>query len=188
MPQEGNAMNYYRETPYQGVYNPYHAGNPTGLVPYAPPQEFGLVPYAAPAPVPAPAPAAGAATKTGGFPNLGDLKGIIDRMGGIEGIVSTMGKVQKIMSSVQQMAPIVRLMMDSFLPAKAKVKKTIDPEVDKWRPRRRRRRRAGSSTRRRTTGRNGRQEQGAKYHGTSVKKTNGAGRKPTKNAGVRRRK
>ncbi|MBU5443536.1 MULTISPECIES: hypothetical protein [unclassified Paenibacillus] len=178
-------MNHYRETPYQGVYNPYNAVNTTGLVPYAPPQELGLVPYANPAPVQAPA---AAAPKAGGFPNLGDLKGIIDRMGGIEGIVSTMGKVQKIMSSVQQMAPVMRLMMDMFLPGKAKVKKTIDPEVDKWRPRRRRRRRAGSSTRRRTAGRNGRQGQGAKYHGTSVKKTNGASRKPTKNAGVRRRK
>jgi hypothetical protein len=63
-----------------------------------------------------------AAAKAGGFSlaSLGDLKGVIDRMGGIDGIVSSMGKFQKVMTGVQQMAPMIKLMMGSFGKGKTK--------------------------------------------------------------------
>lgn len=51
----------------------------------------------------------------GGLPfnlsNLSDLKAIVDRMGGIEGVLATMGKFQKFMSTVQQVAPMIKLLM-----------------------------------------------------------------------------
>lgn len=58
-----------------------------------------------------PAAAESASKSSGGFsiPNLGDLKGIIEKLGGIEGIVATMGKVQKVMQTVQQFAPMAKL-------------------------------------------------------------------------------
>jgi hypothetical protein len=55
-------------------------------------------------------------------------------MGGIEGVVSTMGKVQKLMSSVQQMQPMIKLLMSSFSKAGTNSKN------DDFVPRRRRKR------------------------------------------------
>ncbi|GAA0409845.1 hypothetical protein GCM10008933_44960 [Paenibacillus motobuensis] len=96
-----------------------------------------LVPYSQPAdPLPA---ATNTAAKAGGgfsIPNLGDLKGMIDRMGGIDGIVATMGKVQKIMQTVQQFAPMAK-MFTSLLPgAKGLKGGNSDDNLDEYKPRR----------------------------------------------------
>lgn len=89
----------------------------TSALPGYPQQEFGNpytgfaeglpVPYEA-AQVPAAAGSAGSSF------NLGQLKGLVDRMGGIEGIVGTMTKVQKFIANFQQMAPMIKLLMGSF--------------------------------------------------------------------------
>lgn len=96
-------------------------------------------------------PAATAAAKTGfSLANIGELKGVIDRMGGIDGIVSSMGKFQKVMTSVQQMAPMIKLMMGSF--GKGKTKSTPeDDEAIYYRPRKRKRKKSSSTTKRKTT-------------------------------------
>lgn len=49
----------------------------------------------------------------GGF-NMDQIKSFVDRMGGIDGIVGTVGKVQKIVSSFQQVAPMLKLLFNSF--------------------------------------------------------------------------
>lgn len=46
--------------------------------------------------------------------NMNQIKGFIDRMGGIEGIVNTFGKVQGFMKSVTQMAPMIKMLVNTF--------------------------------------------------------------------------
>jgi len=70
--------------------------------------------------------------------NFNQIKGFVDRMGGIEGIMGTMGKVQKFVSTFQQMAPMLKVMFNSF--GGGKVKSTDDDEFVNL-PRRRKRRR-----------------------------------------------
>jgi len=43
--------------------------------------------------------------------NLSEWKQMLDRMGGIDGVLNTVGKIQKIFSTVQQMAPLLRLLI-----------------------------------------------------------------------------
>ncbi|TDF95491.1 hypothetical protein [Paenibacillus piri] len=51
----------------------------------------------------------------GGGPfNIAQIKQVIDRLGGIEGIMSTVAKIQRIVQNVQQMAPMIKVLMDSF--------------------------------------------------------------------------
>jgi hypothetical protein len=47
------------------------------------------------------------------------LKGIIDRMGGIDGLMGHVTRVQKIIQSLQQLSPMLKLLMGSFGGAKA---------------------------------------------------------------------
>lgn len=95
-------------------------------------------------------PAGTAAAKTGfSLANIGELKGVIDRMGGIDGIVSSMGKFQKVMTSVQQMAPMIKLMMGSFGKGKTKGSPE-DDEAIYYRPRKRKRKKS-STTKRKTS-------------------------------------
>ncbi|WP_276356577.1 hypothetical protein [Cohnella caldifontis] len=54
---------------------------------------------------------AGAGGGTGKGFNFGDIKGFIDRMGGIDGVLNGLGKFQKLMSTMQQMAPLLRLLI-----------------------------------------------------------------------------
>lgn len=95
-----------------------------------------LVPYS-----PANADPIPTSTKTGGgfsIPNLGDLKGMIDRLGGIDGIVATMTKVQKIMQTVQQFAPMAK-MFTGLLPGAKGLKLqggNSDDNLDEYKPRR----------------------------------------------------
>ena len=77
-------------------------------------------------------PAAAAAKPGGSSPlaALGDIKGIVDRLGGIDGIVSTVTKVQKMIQSLQQIAPLAKLLMGSFLSPKAKTTDNDDGDED----------------------------------------------------------
>jgi len=92
-------------------------------------------------------PAVATAAKTGfSLANIGELKGVIDRMGGIDGIVNSMGKFQKVMSGVQQMAPMIKLMMGTF--GKGKTKGTPDDDDPiYYTPRKRRRKKTSSNKR-----------------------------------------
>lgn len=120
-------------TPYYPGVNPYSGSSVTdtaessALVPVTPQAE--LVDSAA-------TPAA----KSGfSLPNLGELKGIIDRMGGIDGIMNTVGKVQKVMAGVQQFAPMAKLLMGSLLPgAKGGASSQSANSLDEYRPKKRR--------------------------------------------------
>jgi hypothetical protein len=52
--------------------------------------------------------------------NIAQIKQVVDRLGGIEGIMETMGKVQKMVQSFQQVAPLVKVLMGSFIKGKKK--------------------------------------------------------------------
>lgn len=150
--------------PYYPVYGEVEA---SALVPYgqgAPGGNLygGGVPVAPPVPVEAPA-----ASSSSGFSlaNLGELKGMIDRFGGIDGIMNGIGKMQKVVGGIQQMAPMMKLVMGILPFGKGKNKSSSPAEVDyeeytpPRRPRKRRkksttttpRRRSSSTTRRKTT-------------------------------------
>ena len=82
--------------------------------------------------------------------NFNNLRQMIDRMGGLDGLLENVGKMQKIMGSVQQMAPMIKLLLNTGKTAKAT--SSMDRDDDFYVPRRRRRRRrrrSGSSRRRR---------------------------------------
>jgi hypothetical protein len=80
--------------------------------------------------------------------NVTQIKGFVDRMGGMEGIIGTMTKVQKIMANLQQMAPMLKLLFNSF----GKVKST-NTDYDEL-PLRRRKRRKKSGSAPRKSGKN----------------------------------
>ncbi|MBE7681502.1 tyrosine protein kinase [Paenibacillus sp. P13VS] len=147
--------------PYYPVYGeveasalvPYGQGAPGGNL-------YGGAPVAPPLPVETPA-----ASSSSGFSlaNLGELKGMIDRFGGIDGIMSGIGKMQKVVGGIQQMAPMMKLVMGILPFGKGKNKsspaETDYEEYTPPRPRKRRkksttttpRRRSSSTTRRKTT-------------------------------------
>jgi hypothetical protein len=80
---------------------------------------------------------------------MAQVKQFIDRMGGIEGIMDTMTKVQRVVQNVQQMAPMLKILMGSF-----GKKKNSDSSSEGFTPsRRRRRRRKGKGRRKRYNGR-----------------------------------
>lgn len=56
--------------------------------------------------------------KLGQLP-LKEIKGLVDRMGGIDGIINTITKMNAMMKNIQQMAPMVRLLMGSFFKSKS---------------------------------------------------------------------
>lgn len=63
------------------------------------------------------------ADRAGGIASLlsfNQLKGYLDRMGGIDGIVNTFGKVQGFMKSVTQMAPMIKMLYNTFGGSKTK--------------------------------------------------------------------
>lgn len=69
---------------------------------------------------------------------FGELQGFVTRMGGIDGILNTVGKVQKLMSTVQQITPMLGLLM------KKKSSTSSSSDYDSGSYRRRRRKRRGS--------------------------------------------
>lgn len=50
-------------------------------------------------------------TKPGLLSQLGDWKQMLDRVGGIDGVIGAVGKMQKLFSTMQQMAPLLRLLI-----------------------------------------------------------------------------
>jgi hypothetical protein len=78
--------------------------------------------------------------------NMNQIKGFVDRMGGVEGIIGTMTKVQKVMANFKQMAPMLKLLYNSF---SGKVKSTGGTL-----PRRRRKHRKKSGSIPRKSGKN----------------------------------
>lgn len=132
------------------------AAQPPALPAAPTPQHNAVTPYLPQQPYSSYLPAVTEPAKSGsgllsGF-NLGQIKTMIDRMGGIEGVLDTVSKVQKVMQSVQQLAPMIRLLMPKL--NKADEDDYIEEDY-RPRPRRRRRRRAygnGGSTQRRRYG------------------------------------
>jgi hypothetical protein len=62
----------------------------------------------------APTALAAPATSTGSSFNINQIKGIVDRMGGIDGVMGHVGRIQKFIQSMQQMAPMIKVLMGSF--------------------------------------------------------------------------
>ncbi|MGF7047606.1 hypothetical protein J2T13_002111 [Paenibacillus sp. DS2015] len=142
-------------TPFQGGA----AGLP------APSAGFGAAEWINPVVEVAPV-AAATAAKTGfSLANLGELKGVIDRMGGIDGIVSSMGKFQKVMSGVQQMAPMVKLVMGSFGKGSTKGTSSEDGDGMFYVPPKRRRKKSAPKSKKKPSRRT------SKGNNTSKKKT-----------------
>jgi hypothetical protein len=98
----------------------------------------------------------GASSGSGSGFNFNQVKTFVDRMGGIDGIMGTMGKMQKIFQSVQQMAPMMKLLMGSFLKGGGSASTTArSNRLERWPSSGRRsgrRRRPLSTRRRRTSG------------------------------------
>ncbi|MDB5053382.1 MAG: hypothetical protein JWM44_1432 [Bacilli bacterium] len=109
--------------PYPGVGGPY-----SGYAPAAVSTAL-VAPNASPA--------------TSSF-NLNQIKGIIDRMGGIDGVMGHITRAQKIFQSIQQLSPMLKVLLGAFGTKKATTKK-----LDRLTPVGKRRRR--SSTKRNVT-------------------------------------
>lgn len=75
--------------------------------------------------------------------NIGQIKQIIDRLGGIEGIMDTVTKVQRMVQSVQQVAPLVKVLMGNL------IKKKAGDDLDAA-PKRRKRKKRRNGTARKT--------------------------------------
>lgn len=120
--------------PPQGTSFP---GIPYGQEPYGP--GWAQPPSQLPVPYQAPAKPSSPLGMLGNLP-LKDIKSFVDRMGGIEGIMNTVTKMNSLMKNVQQMAPMIKLLMGSFFKSK-----TADSTSDLSPRRRRKRRRRGKS-------------------------------------------
>lgn len=83
---------------------------------------------------------------------LKDIKGFIDRMGGIDGMLNMVTKMQKVIGTVQQAAPMLKLLMGSLVPSKAKTTDAVHDDIKEFAKRRKRRRRKKSSGRTKKTG------------------------------------
>lgn len=154
--------------PASGGYPPQMPGFTEGPpAPYLPEGQFS--PYFANQPA-AEAPSKSGSGLLGNF-NIGQIKQVIDRMGGIEGVLSTVTKVQKVMQSVQQIAPMLKLLIP-----KSAAKTAADEEEDwEYRPRRRRK----SGYRPRSGGNAGRYRTGKKRTQTGQRRRSyGSQRRP----------
>jgi hypothetical protein len=90
---------------------------------------------------------AGTAGGSGKGFNIGDIKNFIDRIGGIDGVLNGLGKFQKLMSTMQQMAPLLRLLIGKGGTAAAAGISTGRPRRKSSRTRRRTGTRRGGSRR-----------------------------------------
>ena len=133
-PRQSQERSFYPySTNYYPGVNPYETvkAEASALVPFAP---------QSPASTSLPGEAAGSTAKAGGgfsIPNLGDLKGIVERLGGIEGILATMGKVQKVMQTVQQFAPMAKMFAGLLPGGGKKSAKLQGGGLDEYSPKRR---------------------------------------------------
>jgi hypothetical protein len=80
--------------------------------------------------------------------NFQQIKTFVDRMGGVDGVIGAMTKAQKFFGTFQQMAPMFKVLFNSF---GSKVKST-DRDFRGPQSRRRRRRRKSGSTANKGTG------------------------------------
>ncbi|MGQ8874114.1 tyrosine protein kinase [Paenibacillus sp. TSA_86.1] len=142
---------------YPGVHPTYPGFaevEASGLVPYGQGGSAGNL-YAGATPVvpvvPDPAPASSGSS---GFSlaNLGELKGMIDRFGGIDGIMNGVAKMQKVVGGIQQMAPMMKLVM-GILPFGKNKNSSSEADADfeeysKPRPRKRRKKTTGTQRKR----------------------------------------
>ncbi|OMF10936.1 hypothetical protein BK131_23115 [Paenibacillus amylolyticus] len=98
-----------------------------------------------PAPVQAPASTGGSGFS---LANIGELKGMIDRFGGIDGIMSGIGKMQKVVGGIQQMAPMMKLVMGILPFGKGKSNDSAaDADYEEYKtPRKRKRKRQNKPT------------------------------------------
>jgi hypothetical protein len=113
-PVKPNQQVYTRQDPYypdgliepQPYYNAGYQGQPyPGLTPY---NNYN------PAAFEAPSTALAAPSTSTGLPfNFSQMKGIIDRMGGIDGLMGHVTRIQKIIQSIQQLSPMLKLLMGS---------------------------------------------------------------------------
>ena len=160
-PRRSATPSSYPYSQYYPGINPYESELPltaesSAIMPYSPPSGGVNDSFKS---------AAGGAAKAGGgfsIPNLGDIKGIVDRFGGIEGILATMGKVQKMMQTFQQFAPMAK-MFAGLLPGgkSASSKGGGSGGLDEFKPRRRRKKGTKrSSNQRRSTYSKGRSKSG----------------------------
>lgn len=143
--QPHRSLTNYNSSPYPGAapaLDPLTA-EATALVPYNPSYN----PAGSFETPPAASPSSSGGGLLGNLPNLGEIKGIIDRMGGIDGMLNTLGKVQKVMSGIQQFAPMAKLIMGA-LPFGAAKAKSVN-NLDEYVPRRKKRRK--NSSRKRST-------------------------------------
>jgi hypothetical protein len=139
-PVKPNQQAYIRQDPFfpDGLVEPppyYNAGY----------QGYpGVTPYNSYSPVPAPpSTALSNPIQSFSFPlNFNQIKGVIDRMGGIDGLMGHVTKIQKIIQSIQQLSPMLKLLIGS------KAKTAGQQHGDGLAPPSRRRR--SSSTRRNT--------------------------------------
>jgi hypothetical protein len=109
-PVKLNQQAYTRQDPYfpDGIVEPplyyntgYQEQSYPGITPY--------YNYGSPAPT---AVSASTASASSSF-NFNQIKGIIDRMGGIDGLMGHVTKIQKIIQSIQQLSPMLKLLMSA---------------------------------------------------------------------------
>lgn len=145
----GMVQRSLNETQIQPMYpgvEPHYPGfgevEASAVVPYGQGVAGGNL-YGAAAQVVAPAPVPTPASGSSGFSlaNIGELKGMIDRFGGIDGIMSGIGKMQKVVGGIQQMAPMMKLVMGILPFGKGKSNNSAaDADYEEYTPPRRRKR------------------------------------------------
>ncbi|WP_342571819.1 tyrosine protein kinase [Paenibacillus sp. FSL R5-0749] len=145
----GMVQRSLNETQIQPMYpgvEPHYPGfgevEASAVVPYGQGVAGGNL-YGGAAQVVAPAPVPTPASGSSGFSlaNIGELKGMIDRFGGIDGIMSGIGKMQKVVGGIQQMAPMMKLVMGILPFGKGKSNNSAaDADYEEYTPPRRRKR------------------------------------------------
>ncbi|QGQ94149.1 aminotransferase [Paenibacillus psychroresistens] len=142
-----NEFNNTRQDPFfsDGLVQqqPYYGAGFQGQQPYPGVSSFnGFAPAAQSTALATPAASTGLLA---GLPfNMTQVKGFIDRMGGIDGVMGHVGRIQKFIQSMQQMGPMLKVLMGSF-GSKASTAAKLDGDGLTSAGRRRRR-----STRRKT--------------------------------------
>jgi hypothetical protein len=111
-----NQINNTRQDPFfsDGLVQqqPYYGSGFQGQQPYPGVGGFnGFGPSASSTALVTPA----ASTGIAGLPfNFNQIKGVIDKMGGIDGVMGHVGRIQKFIASMQQMGPMIKVLMGSF--------------------------------------------------------------------------
>jgi hypothetical protein len=119
-PVELDQINHTRQVPFFSdglVQQPYYGSGFQGQLPY--PGINGFPGYGPSTALTNPSPTIGSSF------NFGQIKGFIDRMGGIDGVMGHVGRIQKFIQSIQQMSPMIKVLMGSF-GGKAVTKSKLD--------------------------------------------------------------